>query len=145
MSHRDSPEEQKKFKPLKKRRWRLAVFLMTLALASLFFQFVIEAPISIPDFLLALPVLSLWQPLFGLPLFALSIWWILDRRLPLLVILIPLALVGYCGRLLISSPPEKSPEDLEALGEVLSDEEFEFYSEDHNQSRYKRNIFPPFK
>ncbi|MCH1509440.1 MAG: hypothetical protein L7T84_09570 [Akkermansiaceae bacterium] len=145
MSHRETPDEQEKLNPLKKRRWRLVVFLVALALASLFFQFVIEAPINIPDSFLALPVLSLWQPLFGIPLFALSIWWILNRRLPLLVLLVPLALIGYCGRILIGSPPERSSEDLEAMREVMSEQEFELYSEDHDQPRYKRDIFPPFK
>ena len=139
-----APKESKAPKdrrPLKKRRWRVAVFLVVLALASLFFQFVIEAPISIPDSFLALPFLSLWQPLFGLPLIAFSVWWVLDRRIPLWMLIVPFTLIAYCGRLMVGGPPQRTVEELEGI----SDEGELQFKEVQSGPRYKRKIFPPFK
>ena len=139
------PQKPKEQKVLEKRGWRLVVFLVVLALASLFFQYVIEAPINLPDSFLALPVMSLWQPLFGLPLLAFSVWWILDRRIPLLVLVIPLILTAYCGRLLVGSPPDTLEEGREALLEMMSEEERRQFIQTKNPPRYKRSFFPPFR
>ena len=142
-SEESKSREEQRF--LKNRRWRFAVLLIVTALASLAFQFVIEAPINIPDSFLALPVLSLWSPLYGLPLIAFSLWWVLDKRIHLFVLIIPFILIAYCGRLLVGSPPETTDEEHEAFMEFLSEEERERFSERRNRPRYKRNLFPPFK
>lgn len=140
----EEPKGREEQKFLKKRRWRFVVLLVLIALASLAFQFVIEAPINLPDSLLALPFFSLWQPLFGLPLIAFSLWWVLDKRIHVLVLIIPFVLIAYCGRLLVGSPPERTDEEHEALMEILSEEERELYNKERNRPRYRRNLFPPF-
>ncbi|MDF1853061.1 MAG: hypothetical protein P1U85_19645 [Verrucomicrobiales bacterium] len=141
----EEPKSRGERRFLKKRRWRFVVLLLVIALASLAFQFVIEAPIHIPDSFLALPFLSLWQPLFGLPLIAFSVWWVLDKRVSLFVLIIPFVLIAYCGRLLVGSPPERTDEEHEAFMEFLTEEERERFSERRNRPRYKRNFFPPFE
>lgn len=128
---------------LKHRRWRLVTAIVAVALDSLFFQYVIEAPIDLPDSFLALPVMSLWQPLFGLPLMAFLTWWVLDRRISPLVLVLPLFLIGFCGRLLIGSPPQRSEEELQMMEEELGDH----FIEEHwrnSEPAYKRTIFPPW-
>jgi hypothetical protein len=65
-------KDPKKPRAIRKRLVRLAITLLVLGISSVFFQFVIEAPINLPDSFLALPVLCLWQPLFGLPLIIFS-------------------------------------------------------------------------
>ena len=139
-----TPPPLKKKPFIKKRRWRLAVCVVVLAVASVFFQFVIEAPISLPDSFLALPVMFLWQPIFGLPLVAFSVWWILDRRIPWPVLVIIFGLLAFCGRLLVGSPPGMTEEEQRDLEMALGEEEAAIFIERNKPAEYKRKWFPPY-
>lgn len=127
---------------LEHRRWRLVVFLLVIGTASVFFQFVIEAPINLPDSFLALPFMFLWQPVIGLPYVVFSFWWIFNKRLPLLVLIIPITLTAFCARLIVGSPPSLSDEERNEIRESLGEEFLERH--DRNRPGYKRKLFPPY-
>ena len=84
---------------LKKRRWRVAIFTMASVLLSVLISFLNELPPSMVVEYLAgsLLLVCLWQPIFGLPYIGLGAWWILDKRLPLNLLILPfvIALVVF--------------------------------------------------
>ena len=121
---------------------RLTVCLVVIGVSSVAFQFVIEAPINLPDSFLALPVMFLWQPILGLPFVIFSAWWIKDQRLHLLVLITPFVLAAYCARLILGSPPSMTEEERKELKELIGEEFIE--RDNQNRPGYKRKIFPPY-
>ncbi|NNE91095.1 MAG: hypothetical protein HKN23_05565 [Verrucomicrobiales bacterium] len=127
---------------LQNRLWRLGICFAVAFAASLLFQFVIEAPFNPVDALFLIPFSLLWAPLLSFPFLAFGIWWILDKRLPLFVLVIPFLLAAYCGRLFVGSPPEMTAEERRVMEETHGKEFLEQH--DANRPGYKRKIFPPF-
>jgi uncharacterized membrane-anchored protein YitT (DUF2179 family) len=149
---------------LKKRRWRLVTLLLIVASSSVLSVFVIEAPMGY-DAILSLPLMLLvFMPFIGLPLFLLSVWWILDKRLPLILPIIVFFSIAYCFRILIGSPPEMTDE-WRKYEQDMNEEMFKDHpgmTEEERESNrifremsernlkesrnpgYKRKIFPPF-
>jgi hypothetical protein len=159
----DEAAPQKPFKYLKQRRWRLVALLLIVASSSVLSVFVIEAPMSY-DAILYLPLMLLvFMPLIGLPLFLLSVWWILDKRLPLILPIIVFFSIAYCFRILAGSPPEMTDEERRIMKKLheeafaehpgMTDEEranMRIYKEmtggitEKRNPGFKRKIFPPF-
>lgn len=145
----EKPQDPEKPKITKKRLVRLGIALVAVSIASVFYEFVIEAPISLPGSFLTLLLMGVIWIIFGLPLFAFLTWWTLDRRAPMWALIVPLFLVSFCGRILVGGPPtmtdEEAQEMMEQDREILGDDFVEAHKDSYdNSSPYKRKIFPPY-
>lgn len=95
---------------------RVAVILLANAVTSILICVVIRAPVDLPDALFATLFWTLYAPLLGLPFVLFSVWWILDRRIPLFVLLIVYS-VAIALFFFSPGPPETSEEERRILEE----------------------------
>ncbi len=117
---------------LNKRLWRFAVFAATSVLLSVLISFFNKLPSDmVGEYIIgSLLILCLWQPFFGAPYIGLGIWWVLDLRLPLFLLILPHVLVLAFLLTSTSTPNGMSAEDREMIEDAMGRDFFEKMQEE---------------
>ncbi|MDF1849762.1 MAG: hypothetical protein P1U85_02930 [Verrucomicrobiales bacterium] len=114
----DSQKEEKRG-ILENRLWRLAIVLFAYAAQCLLIGLLRGIPFR--DIFLVPVIYSLYLPQILLIGFLLSLWWILDRRIPLFVIILVYAIPAVLIISLPKGPPGMSEEERAAIEEAMGE------------------------